>query len=108
MRRWLPAVLAAFLLVGGLTVRGADAEKTLYERLGGQPAIEAVANGLVDRILADNRVNKWFTHAAASTENTNAYKGKLATFLCASFGGPCKYTGPDRKSTRLNSSHSSI
>jgi len=95
MRRWLPAVLAAFLLIGGLTVRGAGAEKTLYDRLGGQPAIEAVANGLVDRILADGRVNKWFTHAAANTENTNAYKGKLATFLCASFGGPCKYTGPD-------------
>ena len=95
MRRCLPAVLAAFLITGGLTLRGADAGKTLYERLGGQPAIEAVANGLVDRILVDNRVNKWFAHAAASAENTNAYKSKLATFLCASFGGPCKYTGPD-------------
>jgi hemoglobin len=95
MRRWLPAVLAAFLITGGLTVRGAEAGKTLYERLGGQPAVEAVANGLVDRILADNRVNKWFAHAAASAENTKAYKEKLAVFLCASVGGPCKYTGPD-------------
>ena len=95
MKRWLPSVLAAFLLIGGLTVRGADVEKTLYERLGGQPAIQAVANGLVDRILADNRVNKWFAHAAASTENANAYKAKLAVFLCASVGGPCKYTGLD-------------
>src|SRR6185312_6323734 len=95
MRRWLPAVLAAFLLIGGLTARGADAEKTLYERLGGQPAIEAVANGLVDRILADGRVNKWFAHAGATKENTASYKAKLAIFLCAGLGGPCKYTGPD-------------
>jgi hemoglobin len=69
--------------------------KTLYQRLGGQPAIEAVANGLVDSILADSRVNPWFTHAAASLENTLAYKHELATFLCQGTQGPCKYTGPD-------------
>ncbi len=57
--------------------------------------MQAVASGLVDRILADNRVNKWFTHAAASKQNTDAYKAQLATFLCVGFGGPCKYTGPD-------------
>ena len=95
MQRWVPAVLAGVLLAGGVTLQSADAEKPLYQRLGGQPAIEAVANGLVDRILADNRVNKWFAHAAASTENANAYKAKLATFICAGVGGPCKYTGLD-------------
>lgn len=95
MRRWAPAVFVGFLLAGGLTLQSADAEKPLYERLGGQPAMEAVANGLVDRILADNRVNKWFAHAAASTENANAYKAKLAVFICAGVGGPCKYTGLD-------------
>jgi len=95
MQRWAPAVLVGFLFVGGMSLQGADAEKPLYERLGGQPAIQAVANGLVDRILADNRVNPWFTHAAASTENANAYKAKLAVFICAGVGGPCKYTGLD-------------
>lgn len=67
--------------------------KTLYERLGGQPAIQAVANNLVDRILVDNRVNAWFKHAAVSPENTAAYKAKLAEFLCQSTEGPCHYTG---------------
>jgi hemoglobin len=70
-------------------------QKSLYERLGGQPAIQAVANGLVDRILADNRVNKWFAHAASSPENTTAYKAKLTDFICQSVGGPCRYTGRD-------------
>jgi hemoglobin len=68
---------------------------TLYERLGGQPAIEAVASHLVDSILTDSRVNKWFVHAAASPENTQAYKHELATFLCQSTQGPCKYAGLD-------------
>ncbi|HSR08742.1 MAG TPA: group 1 truncated hemoglobin [Bryobacteraceae bacterium] len=95
MRRIVSAVFVASLLVGGLSVQKANAETSLYERLGGQPAMEAVANGLVDRILADSRVNKWFTHAAASQENTRSYKAQLATFLCVGMGGPCKYTGPD-------------
>jgi hemoglobin len=95
VQRWIAAVVFAFLLTGGAGIRAADVQKSLYDRLGGQPAIEAVANGLVDRILADNRVNQWFSHAAASAENANAYKAKLAIFMCAGFGGHCKYTGLD-------------
>src|SRR5689334_18873905 len=81
----------------GLTcgLRAAEPAKTLYDRLGGQPAIQAVANGLVDRILADKRVNPWFAHAAASPQNTAAYKAKLAEFLCQSTEGPCHYSGID-------------
>ena len=92
-------VLSGFL---GLTMlctmsfgQPAKTEKSLYDRLGGQPAIEAVANGLVTRILADGRVNKWFAHASSSPENTAAYKAKLAVFICQNVGGPCKYTGRD-------------
>lgn len=83
--------LGAILLTSRL--HAADPAKTLYERLGGQPAIQAVASGLVDRILADKRVNPWFTHAAASPENAAAYKAKLAEFLCQSTEGPCHYSG---------------
>jgi hemoglobin len=71
------------------------AGKSLYERLGGMPAIEAVSSDLVDRILADKRVNAWFAHAGSTPENTAAYKAKLASFLCQTTGGPCKYTGQD-------------
>src|SRR5665213_3838915 len=95
MQKWVSAAVFGFLMVGGSAIRGADVEKSLYDRLGGQPAIQAVANGLVDRILADNRVNKWFAHTAANPENTNAYKAKLALFICANVGGRCQYTGLD-------------
>jgi hemoglobin len=96
MQRWVIfTVLVTALLTPALFSQAVNGEKSLYERLGGQPAIEAVANGLVDRILADSRVNKWFVHAASSPENTNAYKKTLASFLCVGVGGPCKYTGRD-------------
>jgi hemoglobin len=85
--------LASLVLASGLYAT--ETKKTLYERLGGQPAIQAVANNLVDRILADKRVNPWFAQAAASPENTAAYKAKLAEFLCQSTEGPCRYEGKD-------------
>ena len=89
------ALLTVAALSLATALPAADAGKTLYQRLGGQPAIQAVANGLVDSILADNRVNHWFAHAAASPQNTAAYKAKLADFLCQSTQGPCKYSGLD-------------
>jgi hemoglobin len=81
------------MAIPGLYAAGTG--KTLYERLGGQSAIQAVASELVDSILADGRVNKWFAHAASSPANTAAYKAKLAEFLCQGTGGPCQYTGLD-------------
>ena len=44
-------VLTGLLALASSMGVAAGAEKTLYERLGGQPAIRAVASGLVDRIL---------------------------------------------------------
>jgi hemoglobin len=87
------AVIAGLSIFWGL--QAADAEKSLYDRLGGQPAVQAVASGLVDSILVDTRVNKWFTHAATSPANADAYKAKLAEFICQNTGGPCKYNGHD-------------
>jgi hemoglobin len=89
-------IVAAVLVIGlaPLSV-AADAEKSLYDRLGGKPAVQAVAGDLIDRILLDRRVNPWFAHAASSPENTLAYKAKLTDFLCQSAGGPCQYSGRD-------------
>jgi|SRR5688572_8607100 len=96
MRKWLvSAVLVASWLTGSLLAQAVPGGKSLYERLGGQPAVVAVADGLVDRILADTRVNKWFAHAASTPENTKAYKATLAAFICKSVGGPCQYIGKD-------------
>jgi hemoglobin len=78
-------------------LRAADSERAapLFERLGGMPAINAVVDDFVARILADERVTKWFAHAASDPENARAYKARLADFVCQAAGGPCKYTGAD-------------
>ena len=90
----LAAVAASFFAPG---MRAADSEQpgSLYRRLGGMPAIQAVVDDFVTRILADERVNRWFAHAAADPENARAYKTKLADLICQGTGGPCKYTGAD-------------
>ncbi|MEO8259727.1 MAG: group 1 truncated hemoglobin [Acidobacteriota bacterium] len=89
------AAVLLTVMVGTTSGVRAQAPASLYDRLGGQPAIQAVASGLVDRILLDTRVNRWFAHAAASPENAAAYKAKLADFVCQATGGPCQYTGRD-------------
>jgi hemoglobin len=95
-RSW-KSIGVALLLALGVTsaLRAAEVDRSLYERLGGQPAVRAVVSGLVDRILLDTRVNKWFAHAASSPENAAAYKAKLTDFVCQATGGPCQYSGRD-------------
>jgi len=90
------AVLAVMAASFGSVVRAAEGENgSLYQRLGGMPAIQAVVDDFVSRILADDRVNRWFAHAASDPENARLYKAKLADFICQGTGGPCKYTGAD-------------
>lgn len=65
-------------------------KKSLYERLGGQPAIEAVVKDFAGRCLADARINKKFAKSDAERLTRN-----LIDFVCVTAGGPCKYTGND-------------
>jgi hemoglobin len=97
MKNCKVVLLAAIAASFGSGMRAADNDQpgNLYQRLGGMPAIQAVVDDFVTRILADERVNRWFAHAAADPENARAYKSKLADFICQGTGGPCKYTGAD-------------
>ena len=71
----LAAVAASFFAPG---MRAADSEQpgSLYRRLGGMPAIQAVVDDFVTRILADERVNRWFAHAATDPENAACEIGR--------------------------------
>ena len=63
---------------------------TLYERLGGAPAIEAVVDELYRRILDDPVLASLFNRT-----NMRAHKGSVRTFVTAVTGGPVQYRGPD-------------
>jgi len=70
------------------------APKSLFDRLGGLPAITAVVDEFVNRTTSDPRIKERFF-------NTDAVNLKrlLTEFVCLATGGPCKYTGRDMPSS---------
>ncbi len=62
--------------------------KSLYERLGGQPAVTAVVNEFVSRTTTDPRIKERFFNTDADN-----LKKLLVEFVCMAGGGGCKYTG---------------
>ncbi len=77
----------------GLAAR-ADAQGTLYQRLGGEPAVRSIAATLIDRVAADPRLGRSFKGAKIPR-----IKDKLFEQLCQLSGGPCKYTGDSMRET---------
>jgi hemoglobin len=75
----------------------AQAQKSLYERLGGKTAIVAVVDDFVANCAADTRINTFFTATAADKSRLAAFKNNLVDQICEAAGGPCKYTGKDMK-----------
>jgi hemoglobin len=77
------------------------AEKTLYERLGGEAAVKAVVDDFVARAAADTRVN--FTRKGTGQEweptppNVARLKRSLVQMVGAVTGGPQKYEGRSMK-----------
>jgi hemoglobin len=63
---------------------------SLYERLGGETAIEAAVVSFYDRIMADESVAKFFAHM-----DMPAQIKKQIAFMTMAFGGPSKYSGRD-------------
>ena len=85
--RLIPLAVSAVIL--GAALVGCTTHKpSLYERLGGQPAIVAVVDDFVGNIAADNRINRFFANADAVK-----VKRLLVEQICAGTGGPCTYTG---------------
>jgi hemoglobin len=68
------------------------AASTLYERLGGYDAIQAVVDQTITNVAADHRINKFFAHADIPRLRRN-----LADQICVATGGWCIYWGQDMK-----------
>lgn len=65
---------------------------SLFEQLGGQAAVEAAVDKFYRKVLADDRVSRFF-------ENVDMDKqaAKQKAFLTMAFGGPHSYTGKDMR-----------
>ena len=66
----------------------APAAKSLFDRLGGLPAITAVVEEFVTRTTTDDRIKERFFNVDATN-----LKKLLVEFVCMATGGPCKYSG---------------
>lgn len=87
------AMLFAFVLSACSGMQSTPSmEKSLYERLGGQPAITAVVDDFVGNVAADSRINGFFART-----DIPRLKTLLVEQICAGTGGPCKYTGRSMK-----------
>jgi truncated hemoglobin YjbI len=65
---------------------------TLFERLGGEAAVNAAVDIFYGKVLADQRINHFF-------ENLDmvAQANKQKAFLTMAFGGPHNYSGRDMR-----------
>ncbi len=62
--------------------------KSLFERIGGQEAIDATVNIFYTKVLNDSRINHFFENI-----DLNHLFNKQKTFLTLAFGGPSNYDG---------------
>jgi hemoglobin len=85
---------AAVILFGLAVAQGAAAadSRSLYDRLGGKPALSAVVGELWNVVSQDARINGRFAHT-----KPDAFGGQLVEFLCQASGGPCQYQGRNMK-----------
>lgn len=63
---------------------------TLFERLGGQEAIDAVVDDFYDRVLSDEDLQPYFRET-----DTGELREHQKQFLAAVAGGPVEYDGTD-------------
>lgn len=83
---------------------------SLYDRLGGAPAIQAAVDLFYQRMLKDERVACFFAQVDMRNQ-----AGKQRAFLTMVTGGPHRYTGKDMRNGHahlvaqgLNDSHVDI
>lgn len=96
-RRTIGTLVAVAALVAGCGggMQGekmAMEKKSLYDRLGGKPAITAVVDDFIGNVAGDTRINKRF-----ATADIPRLKAMLVNQICQASGGPCTYTGASMK-----------
>lgn len=66
--------------------------QSVFEQIGGAPAVEAAVDIFYKKVLADDRVNKFF-----ETVDMDRQRFKQKAFLTYAFGGMNHYTGKNMR-----------
>ncbi len=80
---------------------------SLFDQIGGAPAVEAAVDVFYRKVLSDDRVSRFFDGV-----DMDRQRGKQKAFLTMAFGGPHNHTGKDMRNGHahlltmgLNDSH---
>jgi hemoglobin len=81
---------------GSAAAQSSDEGASLYERLGGLPAISLIIDEFVDAFIADPLIMANPAVRERKTAEAAPYiKFQVTALLCEAAGGPCSYTGLD-------------
>ncbi|MGY6277490.1 group I truncated hemoglobin [Methylomonas sp. MgM2] len=69
-----------------------ETNTTLYEQLGGEPAVSAAVEIFYRKVLEDYRINRFFDN-----KDMEQQLAKQKAFFTMAFGGPNNYTGRDMR-----------
>lgn len=67
--------------------------ESLFDRIGGAPAVEAAVDVFYRRVLSDDHISSFFDDV-----DMDAQRAKQKAFLTMAFGGPNEYSGRDLRS----------
>ena len=70
---------------------------SVYEKIGGEPAVTAAVNAFYERVLADPLLQGIFQHT-----NLDVLKRQQVAFFTQALGGPERYRGPDMKTAHAH------
>ena len=70
---------------------------TLYERIGGEAAVNAAVDIFYRKVLSDYRINRFFGNT-----DMDQQIAKQKAFFTMAFGGPNNYTGKDMRTTHAH------
>jgi len=71
--------------------------QTLYERIGGEAAVNAAVDIFYRKVLSDYRINRFFGNA-----DMDQQIAKQKAFFTMAFGGPNNYTGKDMRTAHAH------
>lgn len=90
MLRFTGKALLAAAAIALAACSSAPKQETLYDRLGGRPAIDAVVDDFVANVAAEPDLLKTFTDRKTDMVK---FKQLLGDQICQIAGGPCVYKG---------------
>jgi hemoglobin len=102
------ALLSVALLLGAYFAPVAyaqqpGAQKSLYDRLGGLKGITVVVDDFINRMVANEELNKNPAIDAGRKRTPSPYlKFQVSQMVCEVTGGPCKYTGKTMRESHVD------